>query len=79
MKKKFAFIISCVFMLTVFILPKSADASSISAKAGVVNVSSGWLNVREEPTANSRAISTLKNGSNITLLSKSGAWWRRYI
>ena len=76
MKKKFVFIISFVFMLTVFILPKSADASSISAKAGVVSVSSGWLNVREEPTANSRAISTLKNGSNVTLLSKSGAWWR---
>lgn len=49
---------------------------SASSKAGRVSVTSGYLNVRASSSATSAIVSTLSKGSYITLLSKTGNWWK---
>lgn len=62
-------------MLLVCIAPE-AEAATLSSKAGAVTTSSGSLNVRAEASSGAPVISTLKKGSYITLISKSGSWWK---
>ncbi len=61
-------------LFTAFILP--TNAANESSKAGVVSVSSGTLNVRKSKSTSSGVLRSLKNGSNVTLMSKSGSWWK---
>lgn len=67
------------FLLLVFVvagaLPVRTHAATADAKAGIVSVSSGWLNVRSGSSTASSVVATLKKGSYITLLSRSGSWW----
>lgn len=53
-----------------------AQAVSADSKAGIVNVSSGHLNVRGQASSASTIVSSLKKGTYITLISKSGSWWK---
>ncbi len=76
MKKKLSIILTAVLFLSAVILPKSADASTANQKIGKVTLSSGWLNVRSSATASSESVARLENGSYVTLLSKTGAWWK---
>ena len=48
----------------------------MSSKAGAVTTSSGSLNVRAQASSGSSVVATLKKGSYITLISKSGSWWK---
>lgn len=53
-----------------------AGAASLSSKAGAVTTSSGSLNVRAQASSSAAVVATLKKGSYITLISKSGSWWK---
>lgn len=64
-------------LLLASLLPAgSASAADIQSKAGAVNISSGYLNVRKSASASSAVASTLKKHAFVTLISKSGSWWR---
>lgn len=53
-----------------------AQAATMSSKAGAVTTSSGSLNVRAQASSGASVVATLKKGSYITLISKSGSWWK---
>ncbi len=76
MKKKISIILTIVLLFSVIILPSSVSAATETEKVGKVTLSSGWLNVRREATASSESVAKLQNGSYITILSKTGAWWK---
>lgn len=48
----------------------------MNSYAGAVTTSAYSLNVRSAPSTASAVVSTLKKGSYVTLLSKSGSWWK---
>lgn len=48
----------------------------MESKAGAVTTSSGKLNVRSSATIGAPVVASLNKGSHITLISKSGSWWR---
>lgn len=74
MKKAFT-IITVILILTSVIIPTSTKAAESDLKAGIVNIESGWLNVRKEPTAASETIAKLNKSDYLTLITKTGNWW----
>jgi len=64
-----------VLILLLFAAPE-AGAASQSSKAGAVTTSSGSLNVRAQASSGAAVVATLKKGSYITLISKTGSWWK---
>ncbi len=56
-------------------MPVRANGASADSRAGVVTLSSGYLNVRKSASTSSAVVATLQKGSHITLISKSGSWW----
>ncbi len=75
MKKLISVIISMITVVTVFSFSVTANAATPTEKAGIVTLSSGWLNIRSSNSSSSDSIGKLQNGDYVTLLSKSGAWW----
>ncbi len=74
MKKIFTVLLSITLLIT-FLLPTKVNAATNSSKAGIVNITSGYLNVRSNATTNSAIKTTLKKDSYVTLISKNGNWW----
>lgn len=66
------------FALTVGLLmmPVLAQAATMDSKAGAVTTSGGRLNVRSSASTASATVATLSKGSYVTLISRSGDWWR---
>ena len=56
--------------------PLRASAADLGSKAGIVSTASGALNVRATPSTGGRLVATLPKGSYVTLISKSGSWWK---
>lgn len=54
----------------------SAEAQASSNRAGIVTVSSGRLYVRSAPSTGSSVVASLAKGSYVTLVFKSGDWWK---
>lgn len=73
--KKILTIILCTALLF-GILPMPAEAASASSYAGAVTTDGASLNVRAKASAASAVVATLRKGSYITLLSKTGDWWQ---
>ncbi len=73
-KKLISFILSLVLVICLFSF--EALAADSGSKAGAVTTASGSLNVRQRASSASAVISALPKGSYITLISKSGNWWR---
>ena len=67
-------VLLAAIILAVLPLGRSVSAAA-GPYAGAVTVSSGSLNVRQQPSTTSAVTASLKKGSHITLLSKSGSWW----
>lgn len=65
-----------ILLMILLVIPTEADAASLSSKAGAVTTSSGYLNVRAEASSGASVVAKLKKGSYITLISKSGSWWK---
>jgi len=58
-------------MLLLTILGTGVNASD----GGKVTLNSGTLNVRSAPSVNGEIVSSLPNGSYVTLESENGGWW----
>lgn len=76
MRKFTSFILTLVLILSVLAIPMSVNAATTSSKAGTVSVTSGKLNVRSSASTSGTVVSSLSKGSYVTLMSKSGNWWR---
>jgi len=57
-------------------VPISALAADGASTAGVVSLNSGVLNVRGSASTSGAILTTLANGSYVTLISRSGSWWK---
>lgn len=75
MKKILSVIICVITVFTLFSFSITANATSQTRKAGVVTLSSGWLNIRSSGSSSAQSIGKFQNGDYVTLISKSGAWW----
>lgn len=64
----------CLLFAALLILP--VDAATMESKAGAVTTSGGKLNVRAQASSSSSVVATLNKGNYITLISKSGSWWK---
>ena len=58
------------------LIPMGANAVDSDSRAGIVATASGSLNVRKSATTSSTVVTKLKKGTYVTLISKSGSWWR---
>lgn len=58
------------------ILPVRVNAATADSKAGVVATTGGRLNVRSSASTGSSVVSSLSKGSFVTLISRSGSWWK---
>lgn len=56
--------------------PTEASAANLSSKAGRISVSAGNLNVRKTASTSGTVLTSLKKDSYVTLMSKSGDWWK---
>lgn len=65
-----------LFLLLLFSITPKAEAATLSSKAGAVTTASGSLNVRSSASSGASVVASLKKGSYITLISKSGSWWK---
>lgn len=67
-----------LFILTsvMFCMAPAANAAMESSKAGAVTTASGNLNVRSQTSAGAPVVASLNKGSYVTLISKSGSWWK---
>ena len=73
MKRIITLALAAILIVGALALP--TRAANADSQAGVIKAVGG-LNVRTEPSTGSRVLTTLSNGSYITLMSKSGSWWR---
>ena len=76
MKKAVSFILTLVAVFVLLATPFNVAAATADSKAGKVSLTSGTLNIRKSASKNSAVLSSLKNGAYITLISKSGNWWK---
>ncbi len=74
MKKLFK-ILSVLIMVFALVMPIKTSAATMSSKAGIVATESDNLNVRKTASTKGTILTSLKKGSYITLISKSGDWW----
>lgn len=76
MKKAVSFILTLVAVFGLLATPFNVAAATADSKAGKISLTSGTLNIRKSASKNSAVLSSLKNGAYITLISKSGNWWK---
>lgn len=74
MKRTVTLILSTVLLLV--LLVPSVQAATATSRAGAVTTASGPLNVRVSASSGAAVVATLRKGSYITLISKSGSWWQ---
>lgn len=75
-RRIFTLLLSAVLMLGVLLPPVNVQAATMDSTAGIVETSGGRLNVRAAASTGSSVVTTLPDGSYVTLISKSGSWWR---
>ncbi len=75
MRKLTAFVLSILLLAGIY-LPNKAEAAPYGAKAGAVTISGGTLNVRASASTGGAVRASLRDGSYITLVSRSGNWWQ---
>lgn len=76
MKRMIAAVCSAVILLGLFASPMKASAADSGSSAGAVATAVGSLNVRAAAAAGSSIVTTLSKGKYVTLISKSGSWWK---
>lgn len=74
MKKTISLLL--VILTLLCLTPVKARAATMESKAGAVTTNSGSLNIRSAASTTSPVVGTLRKGSHITLISKSGSWWK---
>lgn len=73
-KKIIALFLTAVISISFFSIPASAETYIYGA--GLVNTKSTNLTIRKSKSTESAAIGSLKKGSYVTLIAKSGSWWK---
>lgn len=76
MKKTTHLFLSIILCLGFIFIPIKSNAATLGSSAGTVSVTSGRLNVRSSASTSSSVVSSLSKGSFVTLISKSGNWWK---
>lgn len=77
MKRNTAILLAVICAFVLLLAPgQRADASAASPTAGRVATQSTPLNVRANASASSAVVGSLARGSYVTLMEKSGSWWR---
>lgn len=77
MTRKIASLTLCMLLLLgMLFMPNRAYATTLRSRAGAVTTSGGNLNVRSNASTVSAVVASLKKGSYITLIAKSGNWWK---
>ncbi len=76
MKKLSAIILSAVMLFMIVSVPNGVKAATANIKIGVVTTESSKLMVRESAQKGSNILHVLNKGDYITLISKSGNWWK---
>ena len=61
---------------SIVINPETVSAAQMDSHVGAVTTSSGNLNVRQNASTGSAVIASLKKGSYVTLITRSGSWWK---
>lgn len=69
-------ILSLLLLISLLQIPIQAHAAALDSKAGVVAVSTTYLNVRSTASTSGTKVASLSKGSYVTLISQSGSWWR---
>ena len=75
-RKFISFLSAVILLLALFPGLPHASAATVNSKAGAVTTSGGQLNVRAAATSSATVITSLKKGSYVTLISRSGSWWK---
>lgn len=73
MRKILICLITLCLLLSTF--PK-VQAADMQSHAGAVTTDGAVLNVRASASSASSVVTTLRKGSYITLISRSGSWWK---
>lgn len=76
MVKKISSALLITFILFAMGPVLNLQAATETSGAGIVSVSSGSLNVRASASSNGAILTTLSKGSYVTLISRSGDWWK---
>lgn len=69
------FALTLIIVLGLAAAPTTAHAATAGSAAGIVDISSGNLNVRSSASTSGSVVKKLSDGSYVTLISKSGSWW----
>ena len=69
-------LLTAILLLTALITPLKANAATESSHVGAVTTGGGNLYVRSSPSTGSTVLASLKKGSYVTLMARSGDWWR---
>ncbi len=75
MKKILSILLTIIIIASIFVMPIKSYGATLTSQAGVVSLKSGKLNVRKSASTSSGIVTSLANGSYITLISKSGNWY----
>jgi len=70
------FLYSFLLLAAILCLPTTARAADGSSRAGIVATASGRLSVRQAPSTSAAVLTGLPKGTLITLISRSGDWWK---
>ncbi len=76
MKRKYSLLLAMLLAAAMVVMPVQVKAATGSSKAGAVTTASSSLNVRASASTGASVVSTLRRGSYITLISRSGSWWK---
>lgn len=76
LKRIFTVLLLCLLIFGCLLPPDRVQAAASDSKAGAVTTSWGNLNVRSQASTGSNPVATLRKGSYITLISRSGSWWK---
>lgn len=60
----------------VLAMPMQADAAAADSRIGLIQTGGGRLNVRSSGSTGANVVKQLANGSYVTLISRSGSWWK---
>lgn len=75
-RKVTSFVLSLVFIFSLVVMPIRASAANMDSHVGAVTTGGGNLYVRATPSTGGTILASLKKGSYVTLIGKSGDWWK---
>lgn len=70
------YVLSFLLFALVLIAPVRTYAAEMDSYVGAVTTGGGNLYVRTSPSTGSTVLTSLKKGSYVTLMEKSGDWWK---